>query len=202
MKELNRHTLEKSLRQLPEYQAPEEVWQLLEAALDADEQVAASARQLPEYQAPDHIWDDIEKALESPARQKPAAIRVLLRPLIAIAAVGLLLFFVRDFFKTPPTDSETIVVTQAYLNERLHAPAQEKEDPAFEYVHTLCQSRAPVCEQPEFRHLKSELDELTAAKETLRRELGQYGDDPGLAAQLARIERERTGLLRQMMSMI
>lgn len=202
MKELNRHTLKTSLRQLPEYEAPDNIWDMIEAALDTDAHIAASARQLSPYHAPDHIWENLEKELDHSPRRKPAPMRAWLRPLAAAAAIGLLLLSVPWFFKSHSGESETIVVTQEFLNERLHAPVQEKEDPAFEYVFALCQSRAPICQQPEFLHLKSELDELTAAKASLRRELGQYGDDPGLAAQLARIERERSGLLQQMMSMI
>lgn len=202
MNEINRHTLKKSIGQLPEYEAPAALWDEIEAALEADEQIVASVAGLPQYNAPDQIWDNLESALNRESARKSVPMRAVFRRLTAVAAVGLVLLCAWWLFSHQADDSEKIVVSQELLNERLQAPLREQEDPAFQYVQTLCQSRAPICEQPGFKHLKSELDELTVARETLRRELGQYGDDPSLSTQLVRIEHERSDLLKQMMSMI
>ena len=202
MNELNHNTLQRALQHLPEHEPPVGLWDVLEEALDAEEMLSESARALPTYEPPAQIWENLETALS----EKPVSRRVLrvtiVRRLMAAAAVGLVLLGAWWWFQTGHSAVEQIVVSQEKLDEQIRASVQEEEDSAFELVQTLCQSRAPVCEQPEFKTLKSELDELTQAKESLRQALGQYGDDAGLAAQLVRIERERSGVLRQMMSMI
>lgn len=202
MKELNHNTLQQAIQRLPQYEPPAGLWDALEESIDAEEQLSATAQTLPQYEPPAQVWKNLETALE----QNPATrsvLRVLIfRRLMAAAAVGLILLSAWWLFRTDHVGAEQIVVSQEKLDEQIRASVQEKEDTAFELVQTLCQSRAPVCEEPEFKTLKSELDELTEAKESLRQALGEYGDDPSLAAQLVRIERERSGLLRQMMSMI
>ncbi|MBV6440115.1 MAG: hypothetical protein DYG98_07860 [Haliscomenobacteraceae bacterium CHB4] len=202
MKELNHNTLQHALQRLPEYEPPAGLWGVLEEALDAEEMLGESVRALSTYEPPAQVWENLEAALEQKTAAKPALRVAIFRRVIAAAAVGLVLLSAWWFFKTENSSGEQIVVSQEKLDEQIRASVQEKEDAAFELVQTLCQSRAPVCEQPEFKTLKSELDELTEAKESLRQALGEYGDDPTLATQLVRIERERSGVLRQMMSMI
>ncbi len=202
MKELNHNTLQQALQRLPQYEPPAGLWDALEESLDAEEQLAAAAQTLPQYEPPAQVWKNLETALERNPATRPVLRVLIFRRLMAAAAVGLILLSAWWLFKTGTVGAEQIVVSQEKLDEQIRASVQEKEDTAFELVQTLCQSRAPVCEEPEFKTLKSELDELTETKESLRQALGQYGDDPSLAAQLVRIERERSGLLRQMMSMI
>jgi len=202
MNELNHNTLQHALQRLPEYEPPAALWDVLEESLDAEEMLGESVRALPTYEPPAQVWENLEAALEQKIAAKPALRVAIFRRMVAAAAVGLVLLSAWWFFKTENSSGEQIVVSQEKLDEQIRASVQEEEDSAFELVQTLCQSRAPVCEQPEFKNLKSELDELTQAKESLRQALGQYGDDPSLAAQLVRIERERSGVLRQMMSMI
>ncbi|MBK7936466.1 MAG: hypothetical protein IPJ82_05005 [Lewinellaceae bacterium] len=198
MKELNINTLQKALGQLPEYEPPTGLWDDLEAALDADGLLSESARSLPQYDPPAQIWSNLENALV----QKKAIRIGFSRKILAAAAVGLLLLGAWWFMSPDTSKQGRVVVTQETLNEEIRNSVQEKDDAAFEMLETLCASRAPVCEQPDFIALKSELDELSEAKKELRNTLGRYGDDPALAAQLVRIERERSGLLRQMMTMI
>lgn len=198
MKELNINTLQKALGQLPEYEPPTGLWDDLEAALDADGLLSESARSLPQYDPPAQIWSNLENAL---AQKKTFRISFS-RKILAAAAFGLLLLGAWWFMSPDTSGQGRVVVTQETLNEEIRNSVQEKDDAAFELVETLCASRAPVCEQPDFKALKSELDELSEAKKELRNTLGRYGDDPALAAQLVRIERERSGLLRQMMTMI
>ncbi|MBX2890262.1 MAG: hypothetical protein KF734_04995 [Saprospiraceae bacterium] len=202
MKELNRNTLKEAIQRLPQYEPPAGLWDALEESLNAEEQLSAAARTLPQYEPPAQVWQNLETALEQNPATKPVLRVAIFRRLMAAAAVGLILLSAWWLFKTSNVGAERIVVSQARLDEQIRASVQEKEDTAFELVQALCQSRAPVCEEPEFKTLKSELDALTEAKESLRQALGQYGDDPSLVAQLIRIERERSGLLRQMMSMI
>ena len=202
MKELNHNTLQQAIQRLPEYEPPAGLWGALEESLDTEERLTASVRTLRQYEPPAQVWQNLETTLEQDPLQQPAQRITVFRRIMAAAAIGLILLSAWWLVNTGNAGTEQIVVSQQKLDEHLRVSIQENEDTAFELVQTLCQSRAPVCEEPAFKTLKSELDELTQAKESLRQTLGRYGDDPGLTAQLARIERERSGLLRQMMSMI
>jgi hypothetical protein len=202
MNELNHNTLQRALQRLPEHEPPVGLWDALEEALDAEELLSESVQTLPQYEPPAQVWENLEASLSEKPASRPVLRISIVRRAMAAAAVGLVLLSAWWWFQTSHSAAEQVVVSQEKLDEQIRASVQEEEDSAFELVQTLCQSRAPVCEQPEFKTLKSELDELTQAKKSLRQALGQYGDDSGLAAQLVRIERERSGLLRQMMSMI
>jgi hypothetical protein len=200
MKELNQNTLRAALERLPEYEPSDALWAALEGGLDADEEIGAQAHALPQYEPPDHVWARLEEGLaEMPARPalRPSFVRRY--ALAAAAAVALLLG--AWWWLGGPT-AEQIAVTQQTLDQTAVAAIAEPEDPAFALVEGLCRERMPICQNPDFKYLKTELDELTNAKQALRQALGTYSDDPELTAQLVRIEQERSALLRQMVAMI
>ena len=209
MKELNRHILIAGLQQLPEYAPPPAVWDALEENLEADAALASGIPHLPQYEPPSEIWTQIaaELAAERPLRvahRPPLARRRLHRGWYAAAAALALLLAGWWWWLLPEKNggATAISVSQEVVDEQLLSMNTESEDDAFRLVQELCRSQVPVCEQPGFKSLKSELDELTEAKTELRHALGAFGDDPELHAQLARIERERSEVLRQMMAMI
>jgi len=208
MKELNHNTLRDALHALPTYEPPFGLWDEIELALDADDALTESAHTLPLHEPPDALWQQIEARLYAVQPQKSVRIEPLLRPLQRrqwwAAAATIALLVVAWWLLRPMAEGEqmAIQISQETVNIEVQAAAQEAEDEGFDLVATLCESKAPVCEEPDFKALKSELDELTAAKTDLRTALGQYGDDPDMAAQLVQIERERSEVLRQMMQMI
>jgi HAMP domain-containing protein len=200
--EKNRATLTSALRKLPEYDPPTSLWDDLESALDADDLLKQSIPNLPVYDPPETVWSDIEAKLNQPVQQTlKIRSRNFRRYAVAATLAGALLaawFLLRP--ATIPTDNLT--VSQEKIDNTVAAAAREPEDDAFKMVQNLCAGAAPVCNQPQFKALKSELDELTKAKQELRDALGPYGDDSELTAQLVRIERERSELLQQMIQMI
>lgn len=200
MLELNHSTLQQAIRDLPTHEAPGFVWEAIEEGLALETQLATDLKKLPQYEAPDFIWEQLDQKLDQQVTPKSWSVRINRRWMVAAAAM-LILIAGWWMIQTGQT-TESIAVTQVQLDDRLRAPLEEQEDDAFVMIETLCQSRAPVCDLPDFKNLKSELEELNDAKSSLKSALGEYGDDPGLTAQLVRIERERSELLRQMMSMI
>jgi len=210
MKELNHNILKAGLNGLPEHVPPSSVWELLKENLEADAAVAYGIQRLPLHEPPSEIWTQIEAklAVES-AHRRPnahpsaATIHLSRRHYAAAAAIALLL--AAWWFWNPGTgrpQSAALAVTQELADDQLLQANAESEDDAFQLVQELCRTQTPVCEQPEFKTLKMELDELTDAKSELREALGSYGDDPELHTQLVRIERERSAVLRQMIAMI
>lgn len=216
MKELNYNRLREALDVLPEHTPPVAVWEALDDALELEATLAKNLHRLPTYTPPSEIWTHIEAALpQAPvagnntsnhavAGNKITGIRGALSPAIwrYAAALALLLAAWWIFSPANPTETTAIATTQESVDDQLLGADTASEDEAFQMVQDLCRAQTLVCEQPEFKSLKTELEELTDAKTELREALGSYGDDPELHAQLARIERERSDVLRQMMSMI
>lgn len=79
---------------------------------------------------------------------------------------------------------------------------QNTDNSGYAMLETLCQEALPVCEDPRFKQLKSELDELTRAHSELKGALGQYADDPALVSQLVQIEQSRNQILQQLITLI
>lgn len=209
MKELNYNTLHEALQALPTYEPPLALWDDIELALDSEDALAESVQALPQYEPPDAVWQHLEARLDAAEPQKIVRLEPVLRPLHqrrwwAAAATITLLVMAWWLMRPVAGDGELVAVqiSQEAVNTEVQAAAQEAEDEGFDLVAELCESKAPVCEETDFKLLKSELDDLTLAKNDLRTALGQYGDDPDMAAQLVQIERERSEVLRQMMQMI
>lgn len=210
MKELNYKTLRESLDQLPEYEAPAAIWSTLETALETEEKIATDLPKLPVYTPPPALWNRIEAELENlpaentPQRGKSIRFSPAFLPYSIAAAMALLL--ATWWFWKPagaPAAGVTIAISLEVVDDQLLNANRESEDKAFALVQELCRNPSTgACTEPEFQTLKNELDELTSAKAALKDALGEFGDDPELHAQLARIERERSDLLRQMMAMI
>ena len=78
----------------------------------------------------------------------------------------------------------------------------DEDEDAFGEFLSLCEVKKTLCEQPEFKQLQGELEELTAAKEELNDAIGEFGTDAGLVLQIKEIELERTGILKKMMEML
>lgn len=205
MKELNTETLHRALAELPRYEAPVSLWGEICLAMDADDEFVARLKQLPVYQAPDEIWSNIEAALPEKSEPRKLHIRRSILRWSAAAAIAVLLAATWLLIQPRPDDmtaEERITVSRQVFNEEISAAYHEKEDDAFQLVSELCRERAPVCEKPEFLALKTELDELTLAKTELKKAIDRYNDDPGLAAQFVRLERERSAVLKQMIQLI
>ncbi|MBN8683356.1 MAG: anti-sigma factor [Chitinophagales bacterium] len=204
MKELNHDTLQKALRQLPAYEPPALLWDALETQLDLDSAMPVPSENLPLHTPPADIWANIEARLEQEAPAAPALQSrrggLWWRRLSAAAAVVLLLG--AGWWAMRTEGFESVEVHQEIVDNRLLEPLQEQEDAAFEMVQHLCREQQPVCQVPEFRNLKSELDELTEARSSLREALGAYGNDPELVGQLVEIERERSRILQTLVTMI
>ena len=209
MKELNHHILKAGLQQLPEYAPPPAIWDALEENLDADAALASGVNRLPQYEPPSEIWTQIEAQLATATTPRLSATfsrRYRFRPAWYAVAASVALLLAAWWWQQPAGNAvetkDLIAVTQEVADEQLLQMNAEPEDEAFQLIQHLCRAQMPVCEQAEFKTLKTELDELTEAKSELRHALGSFGDDPELHTQLARIERERSEVLRQMIAMI
>jgi hypothetical protein len=184
MEPADESTLKRTLQQLPEYHPPDELWLRIQSVRS----FAQAIQNLPAYEPSDSAWNSIRGRLH-----KQQQVR-LLRPLAAIAASAALLIL----FLQPWARSGT---SYQYHTEAVDAQIWSfqlsKDEGDFELANAWCAQHPFLCARPDIAQVKSELEQLTAASESLRKALGAYGTDEHLIRQLNRIEMDRTRLLKQ-----
>lgn len=104
--------------------------------------------------------------------------------------------------KKPGKPADRLSRHMEVVDDVLILACQQADDPNYNIIETLCVEALPVCEAPQFKKLKAELDELSRAHAALKGALGNFADDPELVAQLVDIERSRTQILQQLITMI
>ena len=203
MRDKNKDILARLIAELPQYQAPAEVWEQIDKSLSLPP--SAAWNQLPEYQPPDSVWDQIESGL-SRKQAAPSARLLPLRRMLpwatGIAATLAGLFWLFQPFQSVGSTGEG-VVSISYSREIVDASLLqrdwEQDENAFEMINRLCAGSAFTCNNPDMQSLQAELDELTEAKISLEEALGKFGTDVDLIGQLTEIERQRTALLKQIL---
>jgi uncharacterized protein HemX len=174
---------------LPLYSPPESVWENIEQGL-REVPLQEALNQLPIYEPPVQTWFDIAAQLPQPRRNwwRYAAAAVVV---LAVGIGGYLTM-------SPTNENATIAYSQEKLNPKAAVTANETIDRQYAHLQALCQEQITVCEKPEFKTLKKELDDLTAASNQLKEALGRYNTDATLSAQLSEIEQERADILRKL----
>lgn len=199
MLEKNRHILQNLLRKLPAYQPPDDVWEGVENALSSPAPLRLD-NLLPVYNPPDEVWEKIDAALAAPALSKKPARRML--PWLAGAAASLaaLVWFLQpSTIQGASEASVTFSYGKEIVDNALLARDWQQDEDAFGMLERLCATSSFTCTNPDMNTLRTELDELTEARNALEQALGNYGADVDLISQLAEIERQRTTLLKKML---
>lgn len=240
--EQNRENLQQAISQLPEYQPPAEVWEIIAEQLDFDQTLEKPLQELPVYTPPAEIWDSLAARMEQAPELAPkAGIRPVYKWLAALLlmAICLWMFLPVEPPAAPdsmpaapaqsaepmaqiiqpqqtkstqtnntqkkavkPTSKPILAHRTEVVDDALIMACRSAEDPNYNLVDTLCKEALPVCEEPEFKQLKAEYDDLTQAYSALKNALGQYADDPDLIAQLIDIEHARDQILQQIVAMM
>jgi hypothetical protein len=207
MEEINKRTLIEALSSLPEHDPPGNLWEAIESELEEKAESTFSRqelRELPEYAPPPEVWEKIESKVGENARIVPLRVRRVL----AVAASLALLFAAYWTMNQAPisgsaeTGDFTLSYTTETVDEMLFEHDWNEDESAFEEFKQLCEAKKYICEHPEFQVLKSDLEELTEAKEAVQEAIGSYGTDPELVLQIKEIELERTDVLKKMMVML
>jgi hypothetical protein len=185
------------IKNLPTYEPPETVWDAIETRLPLLE--------MRTYEPPADIWESIENQLitqEKPVKRL-SILRGVWKPykLMAAASVTLLIAFGLTFFLSKnKTNDAKIVVTTEVIDNQLIQQNFDESDKDFALVEAFCETALPKCEEPEFKNLKTELDDLNKARENLKNVLSAYNSDPEIVAQLTKLENVRSDILKKMMA--
>jgi hypothetical protein len=198
MQEKNKHILKDLIRQLPVYQPSDDLWDGIEQDLSAPAPLSA---RLPQYDPPDKVWDAIEASLEKPVRTRSLLRRVLPWTAAAAAAlVGLMWYFQPPTHTAAPAALVSMSYSREIADDALLQRDWAQEEEAFALAEKWCNTSPFTCTNPDMITLRTELDELTDAKMALEEALGKYGTDADLIGQLVKIERQRTVLLKKILS--
>lgn len=228
MKEINKHTLIEALASLKDYQPPAAVWDHLERELVLQNKVSElrdyepptevwetinnglvlsrAISNLPVYDPPTTIWNNLQRNLETPKSKPTAIIRQLgkwKQYAAAAAVIGLIaLIGLGEWGKTTNAVSETLVFATETIDDQLLNRDWNEDEDAFVYLMSICKEKVLACENPEFKSLKFELEELNDAKNMLESAIGEYGTDPNLISQMREIEFARTNIVKQMIDVV
>lgn len=178
------------------FSAPETVWQKLENSLNEANKLKVSLNNLPVYNAPETVWVKIESDL---TEKRPGKLIKLGTFRIAAAILVLLGAGVWIYFSLVK-ETELISYSTEFVSGALQINDWDEEESAFLMLDQICIEKPFLCEDAEFQLLRRSLNDLTEGKNALKNSLGDINTDPDLIAQLAKIEMERTNILKEMLA--
>lgn len=223
MKEINKHTLIEALASLPEYEPPSVIWDAIDQELVLQKGVGAleeyeppssvwdniqndlvlqkSVAELPVYEPPTSVWENIAKELPSEKPQRTGRVVTMkkwVRYAAAAAILGALTIFGLNLISTETTNEAQLTYSVETVEDDVLKKDWNEDEDAFEYLLNICKERVLACENPEFKSLKLELEELNDAKAMLEEAIGAYGTNADLIAEMKEIEFARTDIVKRM----
>ena len=176
-------------KDLPKYSPESKVWDKIEDDLE----IKGKIDQLPTHRPKDLVWDNLENELD----EVKGGVRKL-RIAMAMAASFLVLAFSVQFMQCEQEKSPEIMM----MAEAETVKSDWADDEDMELIKEMCKDYMAVCEQPDFKKLENELGELNAHKEELLNMVSEFDEESSYGPMLARIETQKTELMKQMIEMI
>ena len=206
MQELNLSTLKKAIDQLPLYEPDEQLWLEIEDGLDEielDQKLQKTIPNLVQHNPPEMVWENIEAVLEQEIIAKKEAVKIRpLRKWLALAASVVLLLGLGWWMQN--NNKVTITYSEEQIENTLPMLSFDGDDDeaAFAMIDEICKAGMLICHDVDFLNLKTELDELTTARNELKEAMGEFNTDKFLIAQLTEIELERSDVLKKIIAKI
>lgn len=202
--EKNKATLSRAIAELPRYAPPSDAWRSIEKGLENEERMQNALRNLPQHAPPPAVWNEIEQQLDTPQTSKrPFPYRVLrgARPWIAAATLCGLALGTWWFMNAEPSEKMTIAVSEEVQMQVSFAADWNDEEEQIAFVIEKVE-QSPIADPLEVRRLKSEYNELTDARAEVEDMLNRYGQDETLLKEVARIERQRSQVIKELANWI
>lgn len=177
---------------LPEYEPTDEVWKNIESKLN-DDVLQRAVGKLNIYEPNNDVWSRIEAEL-------PTKIVKFTAWKVASIAASIVLIF--GVFFIYSVDNQKVSYSEQKIDENLLLNKTDDSQRQYEMIVAYCKQQTYVCENKEFKALKTELEELNIASNRLREAVGMYNTEPELMAQLTTIEQQKSELLRKMAAKI
>jgi hypothetical protein len=231
MEELNRNTLTQALAQLPDYQPDASVWSAIDLQLTVGEmnvynppisiwdslekQLELDKNAVYTEGSSLEIGDNVSetfKVSETSALTETSSLKVVkkkgvlrylsFQKLAIAAAMTGLIFTVFNLLKPNYTEGSSLKYSTEVVDNQLLKNTSDDAEADYQMVENFCQQQIAACETPAFKTLKSELDELNSARETIKNAIGNYNSDADLMIQLKDIEQQRATILRQIVGVM
>ena len=94
-----------------------------------------------------------------------------------------------------------LLITQEIVPEAEWPEDWEKDDAEIESVMQLA-ANSPLEHPQDFERLKADLEELNSARNELLELMEAYGKDPKVMKEIGEIERQRSAVVKQVVSLI
>lgn len=213
--EKNHHILAEALQQLQVYMPAEVVWTQIQSRLQ-EEVLLDSLSNLPAITPPENIWESIDSELSlqhhlhqlkkhNPSEaiwpQIQAALQAKKKRAVVVwfslaAAVMLLAYFL----VYQPSRSTTIQISEETFPCQPIAKWQEDDLEINQLLNQLCKMNPIICNQPDFKAGKQELNYLDQQKAEILKRLNTYDQQKELQIMLTKIELEKNEIVKQMVS--
>lgn len=195
----NKITYQQALAMLREhtYEAPNN-WEMISERLDLNQQLDT----LPKYKAPDHLWNGIEDELdntkEAPINQdKRHSNQVRVASMIIIFLLSIIAYLLI----TRPAAVDSNFEYRSEIDVTAPVASNDlKIDENLNEVYMYIQANEFIFSEEELEKFKLHLAELQSAIDAIEEMKKNYGQDEHMNKILARIERDKSKLLKAMIA--
>ncbi|UII24963.1 hypothetical protein LVD15_16815 [Fulvivirga maritima] len=200
MTEYNNNKLLRSLENLPEKDPPANSWEKLRGTLDFEDAVGESLLEWEDHhEFKEDVWKSLEMHLQADNPNKGEGKRRILMYAIAVAATLLFSLFVYwGYFaevKYEVTYAEVVVEEQEMDNMASDVEAEK-------FIKQVCALQTEVCNNPEYKALKSQLSDLDQEMEQLDHMLEANEKNPYLLKAKGRVQLLKADVTRKIISII
>lgn len=196
--EKNKHTLQEALARLPQYESPQQNWDCIVVDLDLDAQAPSWKTQLnslPAYAPPEDAWEQIASELPTTSAKR----RKLWTKLASAAAIALLLTV--GWWQTQNKETIQLSFSQEIISDQAIPEDWDQDEESIAEVMQLA-ANSPMENPADFDRLKENLNELNQAKAELMALMEAYGRDPKVIREIGEIERQRSAVIKKVVTLI
>ncbi|MFD2572444.1 hypothetical protein ACFSUS_17525 [Spirosoma soli] len=202
---------------LPEYDPHPDLWNRIEADLDADEHIGRVVGDLPQHEPKADLWTFIEAELNNLAGnlkqgEEPTIVRPLwsqpaVRRMWAGVAAAAIVVLVATWLMLKPTATEQVrveyaVETAPIDKQKTSAGSSTADQRAEDFIIRQCAEQQLACQRPEVHELRNQLTELNLEKARIEQELNTFGNDPNLVRAQVKVENQRADITKELITLL
>jgi hypothetical protein len=184
-----------SAYRLPQYRAPEHLWDEIEKQISSKENTSRPGWQekLPVHKAPEHVFSQVEYKLRERTSHRKIAIA-----LKAAAFLLLILAMGWVFLHSTGNNQEYIIshhIQVEYQKAGIKTPLSKEEFNLQDYLSQACKTQPSICEKSAYKDLTQQLENLRREEEFLKEEIQRHDDDQ-LKDHLLQIQKDKEKIHR------